>query len=61
MESSSGVAGPRNDTSGVLDPTYLAKETAMLKKAKKRATLIVASSVELYRERTLSAASLFRR
>ncbi len=61
MESSSGVAGPRNDTSGAPAATYLVKETIVLKKAKNRATLIVASSVELYREMTLSAASLFRR
>ena len=61
MESSSGVRSPRNDTSGVRAPTYLAKETTVLKKARNRATLIVVSSVELYREMTLSAVSLFRR
>ena len=37
------------------------KEITVLKKAKNRAGLIVASSVELYREMTLSALSLVRR
>ena len=61
MQASSGVEGPRNDTSGVPAPTYRVKETAMLKKATSQATLIVASSLDLYREMALSAVSLFRR
>lgn len=50
-----------DDTSGGLAPTYSCEEATMLKKAKSRANLIVASSVGIYREMTLSAASLFRR
>jgi hypothetical protein len=38
-----------------------AEERSVLKKAKTHANLIVASSVELYREMTLSALRLVRR
>jgi len=49
------------DTQGPLEPTYRVKEKTVLKKAKSRASLIVASSVELYRELTVSALTLVRR
>lgn len=62
---SGGAAGleverPRSDTSAPLDATYLAKETVVLKKATNHASLIVQSSVELYRELAVSALSLVR-
>lgn len=51
----------RRDTKGVPDATYRAKETPMILKARSRARVILASSVELYREMALSAFSLVRR
>ncbi len=42
-------------------PTYSAKENPVLKKATSHASLIVQSSVELYRELTVSALRLVGR
>ncbi len=53
--------GWRVDTLAPVAPTYLAKENPVLKKATSHANLIVQSSLELYRELTLSALSLVRR
>jgi hypothetical protein len=62
----------RHDTSQPVAPTYrenpraahaaaAGREVSMLALAKARAHMIVASSVELYREMALSALSLLRR
>ena len=53
--------GWRVDTLAPVAPTYSAKEKPVLKKATTHASLIVHSSLELYRELTLSALSLVRR
>ena len=53
--------GWRVDTLAPVAPTYSAKEKPVLKKATRHASLIVQSSVELYRELTLSALRLVRR
>ena len=53
--------GWRVDTLAPVAPTYLAKENPVLKKATSHANLIVQSSLELYRELTVSALSLVRR
>lgn len=62
-------AGTRNftegraacDTSVPLAATYPVKEKAVLQRARSRASLLVATSVEFYRELTVSAFSLVRR
>ncbi len=52
-------SSPRGATRPRLAPTSLSSEdTTMLKKAKSKAGLILASSAELYREITVSALSL---
>ena len=53
--------GWRIDTLAPVATTYPVKETAVLKKATSHASLIVQSSVELYRELAPSALSLVRR
>lgn len=58
-----GGMASRDDTPDRLAPTFqaTAKENTVLKKARSRASLIVASSVGLYRELAVSAFSLVRR
>lgn len=53
--------GWRVDTLAPVAPTHSAKEKPVLKKATSHASLIVQSSVELYRELTISALRLVRR
>jgi len=52
---------PAGDTEAPLEATSRPEETSMLKKAKNRASVILTSSAELYREMALSALRLVRR
>ena len=51
----------RSDTDGPLEATSAAEDLGMLKKAKNRASAILAGSAALYREMALSALRLVRR
>ena len=51
----------RSDTWRIVAPTYPPKEADVLKKAKTKASQILAGSAELYREIALSALSLVPR
>jgi hypothetical protein len=52
---------PLRDTQAPVETTSSAEAPNMLKKAKNRATAILTSSTELYREMALSALRLVRR
>ena len=52
---------PARDTEAPVEPTSPVEAQSMLKKAKNRASAILTSSAELYREMALSALRLVRR